>query len=311
MVRIDYMKYIQRNYRGAVDLPLIIQCRRQSIIPENSGEYPTTADLYELLDPSVQTGVAFWEDARQQVVAFAIAHLPYCNLYFFILPQRRDDELEAAIIEWGIERIRAFGREQGMAVALDTACRDSNLARRVLLERHGFVQQETQTLHMERSLREPLPALQMPDEFTLRQVAGKHEVEEYVALHREAFGTQNMTVEHRLKIMSSPDYRPELDLLAVAPDGMFAAFCVCTIDEEANTQSGRKEGEIGIVGTRPQFRLRSLGRAMTLAGMRQLRARRMEAAWLTTGSLNVNAQRVFESVGFRTTYKILWFSKAL
>jgi hypothetical protein len=217
------MNYIQRNYRGTADLPLIIECRRQSTTPDNISDYPTAADLYELLDPSAQAGVALWENAEQQVAAFAIAHLPYCNLSFFILPQVRDDELEAAIIEWGVERIRKFGREQGKAVALDTACRDSNMTRRALLERHGFVQQDNQTLHMERSLREPLPELQMPEGFILRQ----------------------------------------------------------------------------------------LGRAMTIAGMLQLRANGMEIAWLTTGSWNVHAQRVFESVGFRTTYKILWFSKAV
>jgi ribosomal protein S18 acetylase RimI-like enzyme len=292
-------------------MPLLIECRRQWTTPENCGDYPAAADLHELLDPSMETSASLWENSAGQAVAFAIMHLPYCNLYFFILPEIQDQELEAAIVHWGLERARAFGCEQGNQAALDTACRDTDGARLAMLARNGFIEQENQTLHMERSLREALPEIQMPEGFSLRHVAEAHEAEEYVALHREAFGTQNMTVEHRLSIMHSPDYRPELDLLAVAPDGTFAAFCFCTINAEANAQCGRKAGEVGTMGTRPQFRRRGLGSAMALAGMRRLQGLGMEVAWLTTGSWNVNAQRVFESLGFRTTYSIRWFSKAV
>ena len=40
-----------------------------------------------------------------------------------------------------------------------------------------------------------------------------------MALHRDAFGTTRMTVEGRLAMMRDPEYRSELDLVAVAPDG--------------------------------------------------------------------------------------------
>ena len=306
------MKYTQRNYRGPEDLPLVVECKRACTTSESVADYPTVSDLYELLDASVsgiRENVALLENTEGKVIAFAIAHFPYCNLYFSILPQVHDRDLEAAIIAWGVERIRAYGQRQGKPVAVGAQCRDSDSERMALLERSGFIQQSDVTLHMEHSLREAVEEPQLPEGFTMRQLAGKHEVEPYVQMHREAFGTENITVEHRLTIMNNPDYRPELDLIAVAPDGTFAAFCVCNSNQEANAKSGRSEGEVGIVGTRPQFRNRGLGRAMTLAGMQRLKAQGIETAWLRTGSWNISAQRVFASVGFRITYRILWFSK--
>jgi hypothetical protein len=47
--------------------------------------------------------------------------------------------------------------------------------------------------------------------------------------HRAAFGTEYLTVEERLATMREPEYDPELDLLAVAPDGRLAAYCMCFI----------------------------------------------------------------------------------
>jgi len=44
------MKYIQRNYGGQKDLPLLIECKRACTTSESIADYPTVSDLYELLD---------------------------------------------------------------------------------------------------------------------------------------------------------------------------------------------------------------------------------------------------------------------
>jgi ribosomal protein S18 acetylase RimI-like enzyme len=125
------------------------------------------------------------------------------------------------------------------------------------------------------------------------------------------FETQNMTTETRRAIMRNPAYSAELDLLLVAPDGTFAAFCYCAIPKETNELSGHKEGEIAIIGTRPSYHKRGIGRAMLLTGLQRLKDYGIETATLGTSSENTQAQSVFFSAGFHISYRSIWYSKSI
>ncbi len=305
------MSYNMRPYSSEVDRQRVLAFRRACTTPENSDDYPTATDLQELLDPlRVDAGerdtVRLWEDDRGQLQAFAMLHFPYCNLYFYVQPCAKDEEIARQVIDWGTERVRAFGQEHGQRVMLDTNCRDTDTTRLALLERCGFTRQEVCTLRMARSLLAPLPPFQLPDGYVLRRVAGEHEVEAYVALHRAAFGTENMTVAARLSTMRNADYIPELDLVAVAPDGTLTAFCFCQVHREANERSGHKEGEIATIGTIPAVRQKGLGRTMLRVGMHALQARGIATAVLGTSSENTSAQSLFLSEGFHIANKISW-----
>lgn len=177
-----------------------------------------------------------------------------------------------------------------------------------MLERHGFDRQNEGTLRMLRPLAEPIPEPVPPPGFTLRHVAGEGEVEAYVALHRAAFGTEHMTVAHRLMIMRDPDYRADGDLVLVAPDGALAAFCVCQIHPSENAATGQRWGWTDPIGVHPAYRRRGLGRAILLAGLGYLRAQDMETAALGASSTNP-AVRLYESTGFRTAFTYQWYAK--
>jgi len=120
----------------------------------------------------------------------------------------------------------------------------------------------------------------------------------------------DLTVESYRHWRSDPDYRPELDLIAVATDGTFAAFCYCHINPEDNKRKGRNEGWIGVLGTKRGFRKRGLGRAMLLAGMQRLKAAGVDTARLGVDSENPNgAGQLYESVGFRKLYTRIMYVK--
>ena len=90
-----------------------------------------------------------------------------------------------------------------------------------------------------------------------------------------------------------------MDLVAVAADGTFAAFCYCYISPEDNERFGCQEGWVSALGTRRGFRKQGLGRAMLLAGMEQLKAAGMEKAVLEVDAENPSgAMGFYESVGF-------------
>jgi ribosomal protein S18 acetylase RimI-like enzyme len=110
------------------------------------------------------------------------------------------------------------------------------------------------------------------------------------------------TVEEHRHRLARPHYNPELDLIAIAPDGTFAAFSLCGIDPEDNAANKRNEGWIHILGTRRGFRKIGLGRAILLESMHKLKAAGIDTAVLGVDAENpTGALRLYESVGF---YKV-------
>jgi mycothiol synthase len=135
-------------------------------------------------------------------------------------------------------------------------------------------------------------------------------------LHNQAFSDHwnfyPATIEELAHEETAENHRPELELLAIAPDGSYAAFCYCEINFEDNAQRGCREGWIGVLGTRREFRRQGLGRAMLLAGLQKLRLEGMEVAKLGVDTENVNlAVGLYESVGFRRVYANLAYVKEI
>lgn len=302
---------VRRPYRGTPDLTAM-----QGLLlgdPDPFHNYPTLADLPELLSssqPDVAANTVVWEGETGRIVGFATVHPRYDNLYWHIRPGTLLASIGDGLIAWAIGR-RLETIEAGDVPTLDVASREDDAERITFLRRHGFAPTEDLTLTMERALAAPVPGPEAPEGYEIRQLRGESEVEAYVALHRAAFGTENMTVAERLEIMRQPTYLPEGDLVLTTPDGELVAFYVCSLDREANERENVREGEIGIVGTHPAFRGRRLGRTMVLAGIRALREQGVETATLGVDGANVAARRVYDSVGFRVRRATRWYRKAL
>jgi mycothiol synthase len=158
----------------------------------------------------------------------------------------------------------------------------------------------------ERSLGAPIPEHAFPSGFSLRSVTGEQEVERLVALHRSAFGTENMTVEQRLAIMRAPQYDPELDLVAIAPNGELSAFCICGF-----TDSGQQVGYTDPIGTHARYKRLGLGKAIVTAGLQTLKNRGARTAELGTSSENLAMRRLAEALGFVLVSESLWFSRTV
>lgn len=298
-----------RPYSGAKDLQSMIDLLVAVRPADRITDFPSVVDLREALAlTNVQDNTRLWFDANDQIVGFAFVD-PYNNLRFEFDQQAAHPDIESEIVTWGVECIRRAMQESGEFLTLDASCRDDDTERIALVEQHGFVIQEMRSLHMVRSLNEPIPTPQVPVGFRIRHVTGEQEVKALVALHRAAFGTENMTVEERLAMMRVPEYDSELDLLVIAPDGRFAAYCTCSISREENERTGRNEGYTDPVATHPDFQRRGLARALLLTGFHKLEQRGIDTAVLGTSSENVAMQRTAKAVGFRVQSTKLWFAK--
>lgn len=299
-----------RLYAGPDDLPAMIQFLFAVRPAERLADYPGPVDLRELLAlRAVQENTRLWFADDGRLVAYAFVD-HYDNLRFALNPQASQPDLEAAIVDWGLACLRHAMGTEDKTRTLDASCREDDVEQIAFLQRHGFIRQDTRSLHLVRSLIESVPAPQLPDGFTIRHVQGEQEVAALVALHHAAFGTEHMTPEERLAMMRVPEYEAELDLVVVAPaSGRLAAYCLCGISQEENERTGRREGYTDPVATHPDFQRRGLARALLLTGLRKLQERGIDTAVLGTGSDNEAMLRTAQSVGFRVQTTTCWFSR--
>jgi ribosomal protein S18 acetylase RimI-like enzyme len=152
----------------------------------------------------------------------------------------------------------------------------------------------------------PIDTCPLPPGFTIRPLAGKCEVAAYVALHRAAFGTENMTTAWRARTLHHPDYRAELDLVAVAPGGHLAAFCIGWLDTRVEPIRGQREP----LGVHPDFRHLGLGRALLSECLRRLYQHKAEHVYVETDNYRDAALELYDSAGFRTVRDVLLYCKA-
>lgn len=301
-----------RPYVGPADLgpvlDLLVACRRAGCLDA----WPTVAILRRLLHdpaPDWEHDTRLWEEAGA-IAAFAFLWEPHHNLVFLVAPRQDAGEgLSAAVLEWATARAGEIGQRAGTPVELSVRAREDDAAHIALLECHGFVAQDWHTVRLARRLNEPLPNAGIPPGFVVRHVAGEHEAPEYVALYRDAMDARAATVEWRLSVIREPEYDPELDLVAVAPDGTWAALCKGIVDREESARLGTVQGWTDPIGTRPAFRRLGLARALLLDGCRRLHERGVEVALIGTGSWNTATLALCEAVGYRPLYRVLSYSR--
>ncbi len=301
-----------RIYTGTADLQAMIALT-QMLRVNGQRVYPIAADLFEeLAVAEVQTTARLWNDSTGKLVGFVYVN-QYRNLVDVFDQKVFTPSVEVEMMAWVESVVRNRGHAQGGTLTLvDAYCLEDDFPRLALLARHGFERLSGDSILMSRPLDQPIPAPALPAGFTIRPMGGEAEIEAYVDLHRAAFGTGNMTVAYRRVIMSAPDYIPELDLVAVAPNGELAAFCVCQIfPDDSPRAGGQKEGWTDPIGTHPAYRQLGLARALMLAGMQRLKDRGIDTALMGTSSDNLAMQHTAESVGFRMAARTLCFSKQL
>lgn len=302
---------INRIYNGPGDLQLILDLLRKVRLPEYITEYPGVTDLRELLYlPAIQDSTRIWLIDQFQVIAFALVD-SYNNLLFEFDADLDDFDLQADIINWGAECIARKIRDPNEKLTLDASCRADDHQRIALLERYGFIMQPIRSLRLARTLNESIPEPSLPAGFSIRSSRGLDEIEEWVLLHQAAFGTQHMTHEERLAMISGPDYEPSMDLVATAPDGHLVAYCLCQINREENLGSSHNEGYTDPVATHPEYQGRGLARALLLSGIRLLKDHGADTAVLGTSSENEKMLHVAQAVGYRIVGERVWFEKLI
>ena len=290
-----------RLYAGEEDLERILALQAAVRPPQQRSDFPGRVDFEEFLaQDGAANWIQLWEDDRGGLQGYAWVD-GYRNLHFEYRPQ---PGLGDAMVHWGLARAADLPVEEGDENLLDSNCRGSAAERIALLRRHGFEDSLVRTVHYVHRLNTPPPTPQLPAGFLLRPLAGESEVEGVVALHRAAFGTEQMTEEDRLATLHTSEYSPELDWVVQAADGRLAAYCTGTLSPVGEELVGYTDP----VAVHPDFQRLGLAKAMLCAGAAALQARGAVCVRLGTTSENKGMRRAAEAAGFELDYEVLWFS---
>jgi len=230
---------------------------------------------------------------------------PFHNAFdLFIHPAHRGGSTEQALLERVYRQTReamnAIEREETPVMGdVDEGDTDRAAALTAL----GFEAGENYLNLTERLLAEPIPEPILPEGFTIRPAAGEHEAGRLAEVHNNSF-TSSWTPEiYRDEVMRKPGYDAHREIVVVAPDGRFAAFCIYWLDPI------NRIGLFEPVGTHREFQRKGLARAMMNSTMRRMREENMTRAMVGHMTNNPASTNLYASLGFQTKYRVYQYKK--
>ena len=255
--------------------------------------------------------VGLWVNAEGRLLAWAVMQTPFGTIDYTCHPNA-DQSLHQQILAWADSRAREVrGTLSGHPMWFVNAFVGQTERIRDL-EKAGFASQANvgkdawSKVLMQRSAQISVADYTLPAGFIIRPLAGENEVDAYVELHRAVFESKNMTVEWRKRTLRRPEHIPDLDLVAVAPDGRLAAFCVCWLNKNPEE---KRSGQVEPLGVHKDLRKLGLGRAIVSEGVRQLQFHGAHRIYVETDNYRNAALELYESVGFRVIQDVLVYRK--
>lgn len=253
---------------------------------------------HPLFDESLSTAFSntgVWESNGSIVGIVHFEHRP-AQIFFQVHPDFV--HLKAEMLEYAEAFLSVPAGEDKRRIAVWVNDFDARLES-VVTERGYHPVERVKDFWSIFEIRDPLQAIKLPDGFRLQSLSDENDLHK---LHRVLHRGFNHPGEPpanglagRKRMQSAPNYRKDLNIVAVAPDGAYAAYCGMWQDQ------ANRIANVEPVCTDPDYRHMGLGRAVVLEGIRRCGAE--GAAIAMVGS----DQPFYMSMGFRKLFDInLW-----
>ena len=270
-------------------------------------DLPYRLSSWALDDPD---NVGLWANAEGQLLAWAVVQTPFWTIDYAYHPDA-DRNLHQQILAWADRRAcRLLGTLSGhpcwfVMVLASHADRIRDLEEAGFSCQADVGEDSWSKVLLKRPAQLPVADAALPTGFVIRPLAGENEVEAYVQLHQAVFESKNMTAEWRRRTRHHPGHVSDLDLVAVAPDGRLAGFCICWLDTDLENPSGQIEP----LGVHEDFRKLGIGRGLLAEGLRRLYLRGADRVYVETDKQRNAALELYMAVGFRPIQDVLVYRK--
>jgi GNAT superfamily N-acetyltransferase len=216
---------------------------------------------------SVEQGIMLWENSSDQLAA-AVTSLGGGEIRLHIQPQMRSAQLQDEMLAWAEEHVSGLDEDGRRYLILPVDVGDLQL-QETLISR-GYVKGSGISRKWRRDLDAAVPDAPISAGYVIRSMGGPEEYParswaSWRAFHSDE-GDENYDGDSSWygNLQSAPLYRRDLDLVAEAPEGGIAAFCVIFYDDYTRSAVCVQ------VGTAAEHWRRGLGKAVILEGMRRL-----------------------------------------
>jgi len=306
--------WTSRYYNDEQDLVQMQSMLMEALSHTNDWRYAHIGDLLFWffmvachLDPLEH--IRLWFDGGKLVGYAMLGEDP--SFDWQVLPEYTWRGIEEEAITWAEIRLVELRKDnpQQWSGHMVSGSRQDDLKRIAFLEQHGFQPGgEFSEVNMLCWLDRPIPNIELPAGYQVREVNGtsagnwRTEITNRAGAHREVWHpwtVGNVSDDNYAHFMTLPGYHRALDIVAVAPDGVIAAYVNGWIDPINHI------GDFGPVGARPAYRRLGLTKAVLLECMRWMQAYGMQRVSVSTGVSNTPAMQLYESVGFKIVNKYL------
>jgi ribosomal protein S18 acetylase RimI-like enzyme len=260
-----------------------------------------------------------WFDEGGILRAWAVMQPPFWTIDYAFDPIT-DRALHGQVLDWAVERARQMLEDPRLAehpedrrecwfvnVFAGQKERMEDLTARGFADQVDAPEDAWSMVFLTRPATASAQKKSLPPGYRLRALNGPAEVAAYVALHREVFGTKNMTEEWRAQTLRQPAYRPELDLVIEAPDASLAAFCIGWYDPAG--YGGRPCGQIEPLGVSEAHRHPGMAKLLLNECFRRLQALGAEQIYVQTDNFRDGALGLYLSTSFYLLQDIHVFRK--
>lgn len=230
-----------------------------------------------------QANVHYWKNEADQVVGLFISE--YGRDDFFIAVHPDAWALFPEILQWGID-VWAKGKAK---ISTEIYTFGNRKIERLLAA--GFYEDE----HVENvrmyDLREYDFSYELKPNFKMTHFAAYGNYESKVQLVQNAFGNPNFSEVRLHSLQGSPNYRAELDLVIVNPEGESVAYCMGWVEE-----NDPKTGFIEPMGTHSEYRKNGFGKALAKECFKRLAQMGVETAWIASAAEPDISNFLYESL---------------
>jgi mycothiol synthase len=302
-----------RLFAGADDREKMRQVLVQGRQAENNSYYVHVGDLswwlyYVKPGANLWQHIYLWDSPRssEPLRGWALLSPDWSSFDVFIQPALRGSPQAWQIYDWAEEQAAKLARRQKVKEIRTMWVADRDDALIFHLERRGFKRSQNFMNQYMRWLEGPIVSPTLPEGFYVRRLSGEREAPARAAASHVAFESDmpmESYVQRYLAFMRSPVYRPELDIVAIAPDGSVAAFCQGWLDFT------NRVGLFEPVGTHPNYRRLGLGKAILTEGMHRMVAYGMRTVIVCAEHDNPAAQSLYRTSGFQLERRLLTYVK--
>lgn len=295
------MDLLMRPYQGEEDYWRVREFLRKVLLLNNRRErswdlsrwdywrWHVNENIFQL---PLEENVFLWEAPDGQMAA-ALNPENKGEAFFQVHPGYRSQELESEIL--AIAEARLATATENNRRRLQVWANQDDPLRQELFKKHGYLKGESPEYQRRRPMNLPVPDAPVAEGYTVRALGSRAELPARSLVSFRAFHPGEPETGHDdpawyLNVQRAPLYRRDLDIVAVSPDGEFAAFCTVWFDDV--TRTGRFEP----VGTDPAHQRRGLGKAVMCEGLRRLQRKGATLAYV--GSYSTPAHQLYASVGF-------------